>query len=73
MKMTSVPTTKPPEGFKRWIITPPPHDATVAYWREGMAEPKLLDVANVHPAMNVYNAYWAPASALSEPVTKAIN
>lgn len=72
--MASVPTTRAPKGFTPWWISPPPLDATsVAYWRLGMIEPDLIDRQSIHPQWNIYGVYWAPASALSAPVTKAIN
>lgn len=71
--MASVPTTIPPDGFKPWWITPPPHDVEeVAYWRAGMDGPRLA-ARQSDPHWNVYGVYWAPASALSAPVTQAIN
>ena len=72
--MASVPTTRAPRGFTPWWEIPPPLDSQeVAYWRFGMTEPDLIDCRSIHPQWNISGVYWAPASALSAPVTKAIN
>ena len=62
----SVPCTKPPgKGWKPWrcYSSEAPYDyAEVETWRPFDRETRLVDPANMHPAINVYNLYWRPAS-----------
>lgn len=66
MTRPSVPCTKPPgKGWKPWCCysSEAPYDyAAVETWRPLDRETRVIDPANMHPAMNVSSLYWRPAS-----------
>jgi hypothetical protein len=73
--MTSVPDTKPPQGFKMWMSpygfapgTETPYDyELVEIWRSGNRD--VVYPAKLHPAFNVANLYWRPAKRFGEEMS----
>lgn len=68
---SSVPTTKPPKGWKPWFwgrpwINDELHDLPMNYsevelWREGCRETWRVRPAHMHPSANVYGLFWRPS------------
>lgn len=67
--MTSVPTTRPPRGFRFWLHMPPPQTLErVEIWREWMTETKVID-RNGNPAWNVAGVWWRePVEGRKKPM-----
>jgi len=76
--MPSVPTTRPPEGFRMWLDPygryegpRPRHFEVVEIWMEPWRradgkERRLLEPANLHPAFNVAGLWWRPIKSFGE-------
>lgn len=70
--MTSVPTTRPPDGFRQWsdpygIGGPRPHHFEfVEIWYPFITRRPIIDPRTVHPVTNVAPWYWRPIKAFGE-------
>lgn len=75
--MTSVPTTRPPEGFRMWMDPyqmpgpRPYHFKIVEIWMEPWrryddTERALIEPNNLHPAYNVGGLWWKPVKSFGE-------
>lgn len=75
--MTSVPTTKPPLGFRDWIDPygmqkERPYDyEIVEVWMEpwrrpDAAERQMLKPSDLHPAFNIAGLWWRPIKHFGE-------
>jgi hypothetical protein len=72
--MTSVPSTKPPPGFRMWLNpygyapgTPRPYDyEIVEVWNSYNLGRYMLEPAKMHPAQNVACLYWRPIKGFGE-------
>lgn len=75
--MTSVPTTRPPVGFRPWLDPygfggpRPSHFDVVEVWMEPWRRPdsqerKLLQPAHLHGAFNIAGLWWRPVKSFGE-------
>lgn len=70
--MTSVPTTKPPVGFRMWVDPyqipgpRPNHFKVIEVWRRWSTETYLCEPSQMHPAQNVAGLYWRPIKSFGE-------
>lgn len=71
--MTSVPQTKPPDGFRRWWV-PGQRDvgpygyAAVEVWQYGATETWVASPGWMKKYVNVYGLYWRPVRKGDETV-----
>ena len=71
--MTTVPQTKPPEGFIPYHQPahgswPPWFYSSIEIWREGWPEPVVVKPSDMHTATNAVGLYWRPVRRGDETV-----
>jgi hypothetical protein len=65
---TSVPQTRPPgTGWNKWQWRRPTH-LIVETWRREWQEIKVVDVRELHPAVNIWDLHWRPVAQGGEPI-----
>lgn len=72
MSEASVPSTRPPVGFKPWldpyrlIMGDQYKYEVVEVWDAYTLQRRMLDMRHLHPAMNIANLWWKPVRAFGE-------